>query len=323
MIIGITGATGFIGNRVLEMGLERGFEMAVFVRTPSKIGKLATKLTVFEGDITHETASKDFVAYCDVIIHAAALVTDWGPKSEFQSVTIDGTKYLLAYLKNTNKKIVHVSSISVYAENLAKGKCTEDLPLTPPLGNYSWAKQEQEKLIIAAAQNQTFTYTIVRASNIFGPNSPSWVIEYIAALKKGPILIGNGEQKGLTYIDNVCDLLLKAATTKAADNQLYNGTDDQEITWKEYANQITNALNLPKPKALPLGIAKIVASIIPFFYKIVGSKSRPPLTSEALNFVAFDLDIPYTKAQKELHYLPIVNKKESLEKTLKYIISSQ
>lgn len=319
MKIGVTGASGFIGRRVVEMGLEKGHEMVAFIRNPTKFGNdLLGKVKVFKGDITVKEDSKAFVEYCDVIVHAAATVTDWAPKEEYQRSSIDGTRYVLEHVVGTKKKLVLVSSIAVYGRDLEKN-CTEDMPLREPVGNYAWAKQEQEKLVIKYGAEQGVIYSIVRPGNIFGPKSPPWVHEYIAAMKKGPILIGGGKQQSLTYIDNVSELILMAAVKNAANGQIYNGTDDQEISWLEYATAISKTLNLKKPSGIGLGLGLNLGKIMGATYSLFGIKTRPAMTYEAVCFMALPNNVSYAKAKKELNFKPIVGRDKAFAETLAYI----
>jgi nucleoside-diphosphate-sugar epimerase len=319
MKIGVTGASGFIGRRIVEMGLEKGHEMVAFIRNPNKFGnELLGKVKVFKGDIAVKEDTKAFVEYCDVIIHTAATVTDWAPKEEYQKSSIDGTQYILDHLVGTKKKMVLASSIAVYGRDLEKN-CTEDMPLREPVGNYSWAKQEQEKLTIKYGKEQGVIYSIIRPGNIFGPKSPSWVHEYIATMKKGPILIGGGKQQSLTYIDNVSEMFLLAAVKSSANSQIYNGVDDQEISWIEYATAISKTLNLKKPSGIGLGLGLNLGKMMAGVYSLLSIKTRPSLTYEAVCFMALPNNISYEKAKKELGFTPVVGRDEALKETLAYI----
>lgn len=51
---------------------------------------------------------------CDTVIHAAAKVDDWGEYSEFQKITVDGTRNVVAAAKAAGvSKFVHVSTEAV------------------------------------------------------------------------------------------------------------------------------------------------------------------------------------------------------------------
>ena len=319
--IGVTGASGFIGKRVVEICLERGLQVVAFVRPPSIYPQEWVGKVIFvEGDISNAEDASRFVELSDIIIHMAAVVTDWAKKEAYQKITIDGTRHLLEAMIGTEKKMVLASSIAVYSRLISQGACTENLILPEPIGNYSWSKQEQERLVRHYGNTHDIDYTIVRPGNVFGPYSQPWVHEYVVAMKKGPILIGSGEQKALCYIDNVAEVFILAALSDQANGQVYNATDDNEITWKEYAGFIAKILVRKAPSSISLKMALRLASVLQFIYKLLGISSRPALTEEAISMVAHDFDIPYTKAKKELGYRPLVGKEEALEKLKEYLI---
>jgi hypothetical protein len=56
-----------------------------------------------------------------------------------------------------------------------------------------------------------------------------------------------------------------------------------------------------------------------FFYKMFRISARPPLIVESVNLVAYDFDVPYTKAANELGYKPIVGKKEAFRRLGAYL----
>lgn len=318
--IGVTGASGFIGRRIVEMGMERGYKMIAFVRPTSDYPKeWDEKISIIKGDIVNPEDLKEFVERSDIIIHQAAVVIDWAKREHYQKVSVNGTKYLLDHMIGTDKKIVLASSISVYSSQIPKGNCTEEIVLPPPIGNYSWSKQEQEKLVQYYAKEHDIKFSIIRPGNVYGPYARTWVHEYIKAMKKGPSLIGGGHHSALTYIDNVADIFLKASLNDVANGQTYNATDDNELTWREYGNKIAETLGMKKPKAIPILAAKIMAGFLEFFYKVFKISTRPQITREALCFAGYEFDMPYKKASDELNYKPLVNKTEGLKRTLDYL----
>jgi len=317
--IGVTGASGFIGRRMIELGLKRGYSMIAFVRPTSVYPKdWEEKVTIIKGDVTNAEDVKPFVLQSKIIIHFAAYVADWGEKKLFQT-SIDGTKNILDNLIGTDKKIVLASSVAVYSNKIKNSVCHEDLVLPPPIGNYSWAKLEQEKIVIKYGTEHNIKFSIIRPGCVFGPHSRSWVHEYIKAMKKCPVLISGGNKKGLCYIDNVVEIFYLAAFKSEANGQIYNATDDNNISWKEYANFMAGELKLKTPRSIPKCIAVAAAKIMQSVYKVLKITSRPPLTIQTIKSVSCNYNVPYTKATVELGYKPIVEKNEALQRLAKYL----
>lgn len=70
MKIALIGATGFVGTHLLEEALQRGHEVTVIVRDPSKIGNPSEKLTVVKGDIKHVAELAAQLKGNDVVVSA-------------------------------------------------------------------------------------------------------------------------------------------------------------------------------------------------------------------------------------------------------------
>ena len=50
MKIAVFGGSGTVGLRLLQVALERGFEVKALVRTPEKLGDLKDKIEIIKGD---------------------------------------------------------------------------------------------------------------------------------------------------------------------------------------------------------------------------------------------------------------------------------
>lgn len=70
MKIAILGATGFVGGHVLQAALSAGHKVKALVRTPSKLGDLAQKIEVIQGDVSDEAALAKTVSGVDVVLSA-------------------------------------------------------------------------------------------------------------------------------------------------------------------------------------------------------------------------------------------------------------
>src|SRR5262245_18546232 len=93
MQIFITGASGFIGGAVAK-GLSASHEvraMSRSARSDEVIHALgATPVRCDLGGVT-----PDHLAGCQVVIHCAAFVKQWGTREEFWITTVDGTAQIL------------------------------------------------------------------------------------------------------------------------------------------------------------------------------------------------------------------------------------
>jgi len=58
MKIAIFGSTGFLGKMLLEMALDKGYQVKTLVRNPDKLGELRDRVKFIQGDIFNEKTKK-------------------------------------------------------------------------------------------------------------------------------------------------------------------------------------------------------------------------------------------------------------------------
>ncbi|MBE9592795.1 MAG: NAD-dependent epimerase/dehydratase family protein, partial [Proteobacteria bacterium] len=69
----VTGSTGFLGSRIVEILLEKGYKVRAFVRKTSKIEKLKKlDVEICFGDIADLASLRQAFEGMDYVVHAAA-----------------------------------------------------------------------------------------------------------------------------------------------------------------------------------------------------------------------------------------------------------
>jgi sterol-4alpha-carboxylate 3-dehydrogenase (decarboxylating) len=138
----VTGGSGFVGQRLVEMLVERGASRVVsFDISPKPKDALeSSKIQYVQGDLT---SLSDFSAACagiDCVYHIAALVGPYHPKEAYRKVNYEGTLNVLEACKlNGIKKIVMSSSPSTrfpYPDPNIEG-LTEDQLIVINKGEYT------------------------------------------------------------------------------------------------------------------------------------------------------------------------------------------
>lgn len=81
MKIAVFGATGFVGKQLVKEALHRGFEVRVLVRTPEKLGELASSVEVVTGDYF------DPVALQETMKGTEAVLSTIGPPVRSKTLT--------------------------------------------------------------------------------------------------------------------------------------------------------------------------------------------------------------------------------------------
>jgi len=319
----ITGAFGFIGHRVVDKLIELGAREVVAFDLPgfSLPKNWLESVRYIEGDVSHQSDVEKAMKGAGTVIHLAAMVGDWIPLALHEKVTLRGSRYIFEAAIRNNTRVVLSSSIVVYADRLTKGVCEEDKQWGNPVGPYSICKQKQEELAWDYFKDKNMQLSVVRPANVYGPGSKPWVHDVVDTLKAGaPALIGGGEfNAALVYVDNVVQLLLLSATKEAALGQVFNGGDGNTVSWKTYLSDLSEVLEISKPKSVPLWVVKPLCGVMEKTWKLLKIKTRPPLTKEALNIVCAGTDIPIRKAQDLLGYQPQVDYALGLQHVKAYV----
>lgn len=179
----ITGAAGFLGNRIVQQALNRGHEIKAIIRPGRDVSHLSWKdnamVEFIEVDLADETAVdvirsliSGFNQDNSVFVHAAGLFT--GNDKAHSVQTIEPTRRIFKTLmENDVRRVILISSLSVYGYSSLPEYSQLD-ELTPKdfflhfRDSYCRAKIAQEGIAISAAQNNNFVVSILRPGVIYG-----------------------------------------------------------------------------------------------------------------------------------------------------------
>jgi nucleoside-diphosphate-sugar epimerase len=320
----VTGATGFIGRHLMRRLLSGGAHVRALVLsgepTPTE---WEAAVEIVRGDIRDPEAAKAAAPGCQLVFHLAAVVGDWGPEELFRQVTIDGTRYLLDAAAETKARVVLASSIVVYGDRLGRSRCDEESGPGRAYGPYSRSKQAQEKMAMQLVESAGCDIRIVRPANVYGPGSRPWVDEVTKLLRAGkPTLISGGMQNaGLVYVDNVVEVMVRAAGAAAGPGDVFNACDELPVTWAHYLGDLARLVGAPPPRSVPGWLAWPLATAMEQGGRILGLESRPPLTREAVHLVSSDHDLPMDRARNQLGYRKLVNYEQGLAAVARYLSS--
>lgn len=312
----VTGATGFIGRRLVSRLLDEGAAVRALVLEgdPGEAHLPKKSVEIIRGSVADRRAAAQAAEGTEVVFHLAAVVGDWAPEELFREVTVEGTRNVLSAAAEAGARAVLASSIVVYGDALGRAECVEDRPFGEAPGAYSRSKQEQERIAANLGQSKGLAVTTLRLANVFGPGSRPWVEMAIEQLKSGaPALIGRGDQNaGLCFVDNAAEAFVRAALTPSSAGRAYNVCDASDITWRRYFEDLARVSGSRPPGALPLPLATIAARACEGAWSLLRLKGRPPVTREALNLVSSHHRIPIDRARRELGYEPKVGYEEGM-----------
>jgi nucleoside-diphosphate-sugar epimerase len=316
----VTGALGFIGQRLVSRLLAENYKVIAFDLPGQAMPEQwlddlqQGNIELLVGDICQFDALEKVVSRAKTIFHLAAVVSDWGGDDLHRRVTVGGTERVLRAALEHHCRVILVSSIVVYGDKLGKGVCDESVSPGNTLGPYSRSKQAQERLAREFIQ-QGLEISIVRPANVYGAGSKPWVEDVCKELKAGhPTLIGNGKMNaGLVHVNNVVELLMLAATAPEAIGETYNIASEETVSWREYMTALAQTINVPGPRSIPRFAAVIAATLFEKIWTLLGKSTRPLLTHEALNLIGSHHQISIDKAKRELGYQELFSYEQGMD----------
>jgi nucleoside-diphosphate-sugar epimerase len=322
----VTGATGFIGRRLVARLLAEGYVVRALVLPEDTVpASWGEAVEVVRGDVTSPSQVALAAREVGTVFHLAAVVADWGREELFRRVTVDGTENVLGEAARRGARALLASSVVVYGREIGRRVCDEDRRFGRPLGPYSRAKQQQERIARRLEGSHGLRMTIVRPTNVYGAGSGPWVDTVVKQLRAGrPTLVGDGRlNAGLVHVDNVVDLFVRAAERPAAVGRTYNACDDSGVTWLRYFTDLAELAGAPPPKTISRALAEVAARGLEGSYRLLRLRERPALTREALNLVGSHFRVPITKAAHELEFQPTVSYPRGIAEVAAYLGASR
>ena len=247
MTVAVTGATGFIGGRLVEMLAAEGAEVTCLVRgtnTTTRMHRAGARVTRL--DLADAKAVSAALRSTDVVFH---LAYDWNnTKWNFKALSA----LTDACLAN-GTRLVFASSFVVY--NLPDaGDVSEATAPTPAEDGYAHVKMQLESAVLRAAEERGLSASVLQPTIVYGPFSNPWTKQPAEQLRFGTVVLpGRGE--GLcnaVYVDDVASAMLLAATRVEALGQRYLVSGPGPITWSTFYEGMAQAIGAKPPQYWPV-----------------------------------------------------------------------
>jgi 2-alkyl-3-oxoalkanoate reductase len=311
----VTGATGLLGRCVVGRLRAEGIEVRAFVRSGRSGGIAADE--VHEGDLARPETFDAALAGVDWVFHAGARVSTIGSWDEFEAVNVRGTNELVARSVAAGvRRIVHVSSLSVYDVSRDGAVVTEDGPFEGAGGERGF--YARSKLAADQAVREWISrgapVVIARPGLLYGPGRRPPLARRVLAL--GPIrviLARPGYLLPLSYAENVADALLLAAREEQASGRAYTVVDEH-VRQSQYARLYRQVSGQRWVVVYaPVGLLLTAASGIERVANLAGL--RPPLTRHQVQRTVRSATFSTDRIARELGWHPRVPLNEALRRS--------
>ena len=223
----VTGAGGFIGARVVEMGKKLGLDLIAGIRSNKGIPRLARmSVDLRKCDLLDIESLKKAFEGCPIVVHCA--MSD-GPS------IIKGTRNVLQAAKECGvERVMFISTVDVYGHQ--EGDIDES---TRPQKSGYWyneAKIEAEK-ICEDFKESSMDITILRPAIVYGPFCKPWTLRYYDRLRYGRLGLLNDTFNGYcnaVYVDDVVRAVFAATEQPRGETGVYNVVGPELVNWNDY-----------------------------------------------------------------------------------------
>lgn len=314
----VTGASGFLGGRAVEMLLARGAQVTVLARTASRLESFPGAQVLRAELCTPIDLPPAAVAGVTHVFHCAGCSTDWAPPAAYRSANVEGVRAMLHLARACMpalQRFVHVSTTDVYGYPKTAGD--ETAPLLDAGMPYNQSKVAGETLAWEAYA-AGLPLTVVRPASIYGPGGKAFVTDIVALLRQRlMLLVDRGRAAGgFVYVDDICEAMFTAADHTRACGQAYNLGNDDGVTWSEYTGALAQVLDLPQPwLQLPFSAANGLARALELPHRL-GLPGRPLLTRHAVHLLGRDQGYSIAKARKDLGWGPRTSLEEGVARSV-------
>ncbi|MEZ6057979.1 MAG: NAD-dependent epimerase/dehydratase family protein [Planctomycetaceae bacterium] len=323
----VTGATGFLGRRLVRALREDGMPVRCYVRLSSDVQELRDfvgeslweGVEVVRGELTDSVACRDALHGCRVVYHLAAALSG-GTASLFLNTVVATRCLMNAALEQDIARFVLVSSFGVYGAALLKrgSLLDETTPVEPEPHRrdpYTYSKVIQEQAAWEAYRQQGLPLVVIRPGVIYGDERG--VLSGRVGLKLGNLMIrmGGSQPVPYTYVDNCARAILQAGIVPGIEGEAFNIIDDKLPT----ASQVLKGFRRAGGKIRGLWIPGPVIGMLSSMYDWYHRFSKGQLPGAITRYKSANqwkrLQYSNAKAKSRLGWTPQVSFEEALTRS--------
>jgi NADH dehydrogenase len=262
-VILLTGATGFVGERVAHALRARDLPVRCLVRSRARAATLdAWGCELVEGDMTDVQTLVGAVEGCDTIVHLVAIIA--GRPADFERVMSRGTTDLVAAAAGAGaRRVVLMSALGVELPG------AETVP-------YFRAKLAMERAVAESG----LEHVVLRPSFVFGRTGGT-LPRFARIVRYSPVtpVIGSGTQRiQPIWVDDLA-AIVAAAVDRPEGGGTFELAGPDAVTWNELWERLARRLGKRRPLVhLPATLLRPQAALLERL-------PNPPLTRDQLRML--------------------------------------
>jgi len=280
----VTGATGYVGQHLVNSLIEKGHQVYVLIRKESPIFSNNKNVNIIIGDVADPINLPPDI---DTIYHCAGVIWE---TEQMEKVNVSGTKNIVEIARRNDCQLIHLSSAGVIN----------------PHNAYEWSKYRGEKIVLDGIKIGLKAH-ILRPTTIFGPGKNregNSFLELVKSMRSGAYKnIGQGIYN-IVYVGEVVKAIIQLSEANIPYGGIYLVNNpiafkDMDILVKNLPPAITK-----KTKTVPYPVAWLVTLVLTLISFITRRKN--PLTFSRLKALT------NTTAYSQNKIIEVINFKNTL-----------
>ena len=236
----ILGGSGFLGKSLLSRLKKEKFRVKAMIHS----NDVDISTEKFKGNILSKSFIDEEMSRGDIMINLVGQYS--GDISNFIDLNVTGgLNPLNSCVKKKASRIILISTINVYGENMAHPSKETDRPLTED--PYGVIKLVTEKMYEYYSKAFGLDVTILRLSHIYGPDKKIGIVSVLlnsAAKNKSYTLFNNGKQhRDFLYVDDALDGITQAVKLQQKGFCIFNISAGERYSTKDLVEIIEKIAN--------------------------------------------------------------------------------
>ncbi len=268
----LTGATGFIGGRILKQLLRDGHQVNALVRDTNKAGHLIRPgVNLFQGNILNKGTLLGGMNRVDGVFHCAGWTkVGTGRKFEGEMINVQGTRNVLEMMQDLGiPKGVYTSSLAVFSDTGGQFVNENYRYNGPHLTEYDRTKWLAHYEVAEPMMRKGLPLVIVMPGVVYGPGDTSTMrTTLLQFLSRKLPMVPKGTAFCWSHVDDVAQAhILAMQRGKTGESYIIAGSAHSFENGLEVAQQITGIT--PPRIRLASGLVKTMAGAMNLIEKIV------------------------------------------------------
>lgn len=279
----VTGATGFLGRRVVRDLLQRRHEVRCLVHTPGRERLFDhNEVEVHYGNVTDAHSLPPAMEGAESVVHLAAIIRE-GRGVTFQSLNHQGTATAVA--------AAQAAGVREFIQLSALGAAPD------PAYRYLYSKWQAERAVIESGLN----WTVLRPSLLFGEGDE--FLNAIAGLVRlGPVtpVLGRGSNRlQPVAADDVARCVGLAVGQREVQGRILQLGGPDQLTYNEIVREVARAMGLRRRLLhLPVWPARLMAGVMG------AAMPHPPITAEQLRMLELRNVTDHNRLESDFGFAP-------------------